>query len=248
MAAPHADPSGSSTPAVIIGAGGHGRVVLDILLAAGYNNILGFLDSDIQLHGRRMDGMPVLGSLDLLDELIAQKDVGSAIVAIGNNGTRRHYAETLEARGLELLNAIHPSANIARNARLGRNVVVAAGATVCCHCQIGNSAILNTGCIIDHESMIGTATHICPGARIAGRVTVESGAFLGIGCTVIQGLRIGYEAVVGAGAVVIHDVEPMTTVVGIPAQPKAQVLGYGRVAEGDISADVPIRSLSHSAH
>ena len=78
--------------------------------------------------------------------------------------------------------------------------------------------ILNTDCIVDHESLIGTATHVCPGARLAGRVTVESGAFVGIGATIIQSIRIGYEAVVGAGAVVIRDVAPMTTVVGVPAQ------------------------------
>jgi acetyltransferase-like isoleucine patch superfamily enzyme len=78
--------------------------------------------------------------------------------------------------------------------------------------------VLNTGCIVDHESMIGTAVHICPGAKLAGRVTVESGAFIGVGATVLQSLRIGCEAVVGGGAVVIRDVEPMTTVVGVPAR------------------------------
>jgi acetyltransferase-like isoleucine patch superfamily enzyme len=96
--------------------------------------------------------------------------------------------------------------------------VVSAGALVCAHCQIGDSVILNTGCIVDHESLIGTATHICPGARLAGRVVVESGAFVGIGATIIQSVRIGYEAVVGAGAVVISDVAPMSTVVGVPAK------------------------------
>jgi acetyltransferase EpsM len=71
---------------------------------------------------------------------------------------------------------------------------------------------------VDHESLIGTASHICPGARVAGRVTVESGAFVGIGATIIQSTRVGYESVVGAGAVVISDVAPMSTVVGVPAR------------------------------
>jgi acetyltransferase-like isoleucine patch superfamily enzyme len=78
--------------------------------------------------------------------------------------------------------------------------------------------ILNTGCIVDHETLVGTATHICPGARVAGRVIIESGAFIGIGATIIQSIRIGCEAVVGAGAVVISDVAPMSTVVGVPAR------------------------------
>jgi len=137
---------------------------------------------------------------------------------VGNNGARRALADRVEAAGFELINAIHPSANLAHNVTLGRNIVIAAGALVCAHCQIGDSVILNTGCLVDHESLIGTATHICPGARLAGRVTVESGAFVGIGATIIQKVRVGFEAVIGAGAVVIADVAPMSTVVGVPAK------------------------------
>jgi sugar O-acyltransferase (sialic acid O-acetyltransferase NeuD family) len=202
---------------VIMGAGGHGRVVLDILLSARQYQVVGFLDSNPALHGRRMDGLPILGDLSVLPDLCAQ-GVTSAVVAIGDNGIRRDMAEQMEAAGLQLINAIHPSANLARNVTLGRNIVIAAGALVCAHCQIGDSVILNTGCIVDHETMIGTAAHVCPGARIAGRVAIGSGAFVGIGATILQGLRIGYEAVVGGGAVVIEDVEPLTTVVGVPAR------------------------------
>lgn len=200
-----------------MGAGGHGRVVLDILLSAGQFQVMGFLDSNPALTGRRMDGLPILGGLGVLPGLRDQGIV-AAVVAIGDNGVRREMAEHFEGAGFELINAIHPSANLARNVTLGRNVVVAAGALVCAHCQIGDSVILNTGCIIDHETMIGTAAHVCPGARIAGRVSIEAGAFVGIGATVIQGLRIGCEAVVGGGAVVIRDVDPLTTVVGVPAR------------------------------
>lgn len=202
---------------VVMGAGGHGRVVLDILLSARQYQVIGFLDSNPALHGRRMDGLPVLGDLSALPDLKAQ-GIGAAIVAIGDNGVRRGVADQIERSGFELINAIHPSANLAHNVRLGRNTVVAAGALVCAHCQVGDSVILNTGCIVDHETMIGTAAHICPGARVAGRVTIESGAFVGIGATILQGVRIGFEAVVGGGAVVIRDVEPLTTVVGVPAR------------------------------
>ncbi len=203
---------------VIVGAGGHGRVVLDVLLNAGDQDIVGFIDSNPELAGRRMDGRPVLGDLGALPRLRDELGIGGAVVAIGDNGVRRDFADRIEALGLELINAIHPSANLANNVTLGRNVVICAGALVCAHCQIGDSVILNTGCIVDHESMIGMATHICPGARLAGRVTVESGAFVGIGATVIQNIRIGYEATVAAGAVVIRDVLPLTTVVGVPAR------------------------------
>ena len=205
------------TPCVVVGAGGRGGGVLAILLSARRWRIAGFLDSNPQLHGRRMDGVPILGDLSALDGLRAQ-GVRSAIVAIGDNGVRRAFADEIESNGFELINAIHPSANLAHNVTLGRNIVVAAGALVCAHCQIGDSAILNTGCIVDHESTIGTAAHVCPGARLAGRVTVASGAFVGIGATILQGLRIGCEAVVGGGAVVTRDVQDLTTVVGVPAR------------------------------
>lgn len=202
---------------IILGAGGHGRVVLDILLAGKAYKPVGFLDNNPALHGRRIDGLPVLGDLSQLPTLW-KSGVRKAIVAIGDNGVRRQMGDAVGRDGFELINAIHPSAGVSSSASIGRGVVVAAGAIVCAHCQIGDYVILNTGCIIDHESMIGTAAHICPGVKLAGHVTVESGAFVGIGATVIQGLRIGFESVVGAGAVVIRDVDPMASVVGVPAR------------------------------
>ncbi len=208
-----------SKKVIIVGAGGHGRVVLDILRAEGIYSPIGFLDSNPYLHNKYVDGVRVLGDLGYLKSLSSkEKDEIGVIIAIGDNGTRRRFAEEVNKLDLELINAIHPSANIASNAIIGRNVVIAAGAHICAHCQIGNSAILNTGCIVDHESIIGNAAHICPGAKLAGRVIVEGGAFVGIGATVIQNIRIGTDAVVGAGAVVIKDVPPACTVVGVPAR------------------------------
>ncbi len=204
---------------VILGCGGHGRVVLDILTNTGELEVVGFVDSNSEMHGRRIDGIEVLGAPSDLPRLCRELNVSRAIVAVGDNGARRALADQVETMGFELINAIHPSAGLARNVTLGRNIVIAAGALVCAHCQIGDSVILNTGCLVDHESLIGTATHICPGARLAGRVTVESGAFVGIGATIIQSTRVGFEAVIGAGAVVIEDVPPMSTVVGVPAKP-----------------------------
>jgi len=203
---------------VIIGAGGHGRVVRDILNRAQTQAVVGFIDSNPELVGRRVDGRPVLGGMADLERLRDELQLTSAIVAIGDNGVRREFADRVAGAGLELINAIHPSANLAQNVTLGTNIVIAAGALICAHCHVGDSAILNTGCIVDHESMISTGAHICPGSRLAGRVTVDSGAFVGIGATVIQNIRIGYDAVVGAGSVVIQDVAPMTTVVGVPAR------------------------------
>jgi len=204
---------------LILGAGGHGRVVLDILLQAGRYDVVGFLDNNPNIHGRRVDGIPVCGGVGDLEALRAELDISGVIIAIGDNGTRQGLARQIDRIGLELISAVHPSAALAHNATIGRNVVIAAGVVVCANCQIGDSVILNTGCIIDHQTMIGEGSHICPGVRIAGRVKVESGVFVGIGATVIPKVTLGCEAIIGAGAVVIEDVLPMATVVGVPARP-----------------------------
>lgn len=202
---------------VIIGAGGHGRVVLDIFRSNHQFEVVGFLDSSTALHHRKVDDIEVLGDLSLIPKF-AELGIGGGIIAIGDNRIRQAYAETLEKAGVSLVSAIHPSASIADNAQVGKNVVIAAGANVCAHVCIEDSAILNTGCIIDHESHISTGVHICPGVRLAGHVVVKQLAFVGIGATIIQNITIGEAAVVGAGTVVISDVPANSTVVGIPAK------------------------------
>jgi sugar O-acyltransferase (sialic acid O-acetyltransferase NeuD family) len=204
---------------LILGAGGHGRVVLDILLHARKFEVVGFLDNNADIHGRRIDGLPVHGGIDALARIGNELDVRSVIIAIGDNGTRRGLARQVEQLGFELISAVHPSATIAYNVTVGRNVVIAAGSVVCANCQIGDSVILNTGCIIDHQTMVGEGTHICPGVRVAGRVKIEPGVFVGIGATIIPKVTLGCESIVGAGAVVLEDVLPMATVVGVPARP-----------------------------
>lgn len=204
---------------VILGAGGHGRVVLDILLQRGAQEIIGFLDNNPDIHGRRVDGVSVLGGIERLEALVKEGGADGVIVAVGDNGARRGLARMADQIGAPLISAVHPAATLAHSATIGRNVVVAAGVVVCANCQIGDSVILNTGCIVDYQTMIGEGAHICPGVRIAGRVKIESGVFIGIGATVIPNVTLGYEAIIGAGAVVIEDADPMSTLVGVPARP-----------------------------
>ncbi len=141
-----------------------------------------------------------------------------AIVAIGDNQTRRSYAAMVREHGLELVNAVHPSAVIAGGVRLGANVVVCAGACVCVEATIADSVIVNTAAVVDHECEVGEAVHVCPGALLAGRVRVGAGAFIGMGAKVIQCLAIGAGATIGAGSVVIEDVPPGATALGVPAR------------------------------
>lgn len=208
----------SDSRVLILGAGGHGRVVLDVLLHTRKFEIVGFLDNNPDIHGRRVDGILVRGGIGDLSTIGRDVDARKVIIAIGDNGTRRGLARRVEQLGFELVSAVHPSATIAYNATIGRNVVIAAGAVVCANCQIGDSVILNTGCIIDHQTMIGEGSHICPGVRIAGRVKVEPGVFVGIGATIVPKVTLGCESIIGAGAVVLEDVPPLATVVGVPAR------------------------------
>ncbi|MDP9172789.1 MAG: acetyltransferase [Planctomycetota bacterium] len=202
---------------VLVGAGGHGRVVLDILRSAGVHNPIGFIDADPELSGQSVGGLPVMGQINLLPKLRTQK-VRGAIISIGDNQARRSYAEKLLEYGFELLNAIHPSSQISSTVRIGRNVVVAAGAVISTDVVIGDSVIVNTAAVIDHECQIGQAAHICPGAILAGRIRVGAETFVGLGSNIIQCLHIGSKALIGAGAVVIRDVPDGATVVGVPAR------------------------------
>jgi sugar O-acyltransferase (sialic acid O-acetyltransferase NeuD family) len=202
---------------VLIGAGGHGRVVLDILRAAGVHKPIGFLDADPQLTGQTIGGLPVLGQVNLLPKLKAQK-VKGVIISIGDNSPRRRYFQKVVSHGFDLVNAIHPGSQVSPTARLGRNVVIAAGAVISTDARLGDGVIVNTSAVVDHECEIGRAVHICPSATLAGRVRVGDETFIGLGCNIIQCLKIGSRAVVGAGAVVIQDVPDGATVVGVPAR------------------------------
>jgi UDP-perosamine 4-acetyltransferase len=202
---------------VIIGAGGHGKVVLDILRAQGRYEPVGFVDADTRLTGTKVGGLPVFGPMNVLPRLRQQKTT-HAIVAIGDNRTRLRYAGAVEGEGFELINAIHPSAFVSQTARLGLNVVVGPNASVITEAHLADAAIVNTGAIVEHECEIGEAVHIAPGACVAGRARVGAFAFVGIGAQIIQCLSVGDGATVGAGAVVLEDVPDGATVVGVPAR------------------------------
>lgn len=189
---------------------------MDILRAGKQHNPVGFIDADRSLAGTSVNGVPVLGAPNLLPKLRAK--VNGAIVAIGDNHTRRSYAAMVREHGLELVNAIHPAAVVSPSAQLGGNVVVCAGAVVCVDVKLSDSVIVNTSAVVDHECEVGEAVHVCPGALLAGRVRVGAGALIGMGAKVIQCLAIGANALIGAGAVVIEDVPPGATAVGVPAR------------------------------
>jgi sugar O-acyltransferase (sialic acid O-acetyltransferase NeuD family) len=206
---------------VIVGAGGHGQVVADIFRARRSSGLIsgpvGFVDDDRAVLGRSYAGTEVLGGTEELGAI----DHHAVIVAIGDNRTRARVHQRLAEAGEIFAVAEHPRSVVADDVEIGDGSMVCAGAIVSTGTVIGCNTIVNTGATVDHHSTIGSHVHIGPGVHMGGEVRVDDGALIGIGATVIPGIHIGAWSIVGAGAVVIRDVAPGTTVVGCPAEPIA---------------------------
>jgi UDP-perosamine 4-acetyltransferase len=203
---------------VIVGAGGHARVVSTVLALNKQVSVVGYADPVLKVPGEQINGLPVLGDLDILPDLL-RDGVSGAIIAIGDNALRERRWQQVGTLGFDLINAIHPTAIIEHNATLGRGVVIAAGAVVCCNVVVGDNCIINTGAIVEHETNVGSNVHIAPGTNIAGRVVIGRNSFIGIGATVKEYIRIGENVTIGAGAVVIENVPDNVVAAGVPALP-----------------------------
>lgn len=218
---------------VVIGGGGHAKVVIDVLLLAGWS-VAGYTDP-APLAGERIAGVPWLGTDEVLPRLRTE-GIAWAVSAFGDNSRRLRMAERALDLGFALANAVHPSAQISPHARLGRGIAIMPAVAVNAGSVIGDNAVLNTSSSVDHDCTLGHGVHVAPGAHLAGYITLEDEVLIGGGAIVGRGqpIRVGRGAVVGAGAVVIGDVAPGTTVAGNPAR----VLRPGRAphASADLSA------------
>jgi sugar O-acyltransferase (sialic acid O-acetyltransferase NeuD family) len=202
---------------IIIGASGHARVCLDILLA-NKKEIIGFCDDDPMLKGLLLNGYPILG--DTI-EVISRYGGGKIdfFVAIGNNIHRKNIVKNLINHNISVkINAIHPSAIVSPRVSIGVGNFIAPGVIINSNTVINNYTIVNTGTTIDHDNLIHNFSQISPGCNLCGHVTVEEQAFLGTGTTVIPNKTIGSHAIIGAGAVVIQDIPSFSTAVGVPAR------------------------------
>lgn len=201
----------------IIGAGGEARVIFEILNYDWNIEVIAFVDNVIRGSDEKIMGIPVMGDHSVLPKLF-RKGVKGAIIGVGDNIIRKAHFEKIENMGVELVTAIHPTAHIAHNAKIGRGVVIVTGATIATGVEIGNNVIVNTGAIIEHEDILEDHVHIAPGTVLAGRVTVKEGAFIGAGTVVKEYVTIGENATIGAGSVVLKDVPDNAVAVGTPAK------------------------------
>jgi UDP-perosamine 4-acetyltransferase len=205
-----------------VGAGGHAKVVVEILRAMGGYEVIGLLDARRESWGTQILGVPVLGDDALLAE-IYERGVRHAFIGLGtvkNSAPRVALYEKVRAMGFEIVRALHPQALISPSAQIGDGPTVMAGAVINADAHIGDDVIVNTGAIVEHDCTLGHHVHVATGARLAGAVSVGAGSHIGIGASVRQGVKIGSRSVVGAGAVVVHDVPDDVTVMGVPARIK----------------------------
>jgi sugar O-acyltransferase (sialic acid O-acetyltransferase NeuD family) len=216
-------PAAEAPPVLVIGAGGHSRVVISSLVASG-RSVVGVVDEDPALQGGYVLGAQVIGGLDYIPKYAGCE----AVIAVGDNNKRRELAHRLQ---LKWTVAVHPGAIVDPDARLGPGTVVFAGAVVQPGSRIGSHVIINTAATVDHDCMVEDYAHLAPGSHLGGSVWVGEGAFLGLGACVLPNLRIGDWAVLGAGAAAIHDVPPYIVAVGVPCRNLEQPAWQRRISE-----------------
>ena len=206
----------SAARVILIGGGGHARVILEVLTITGCD-VLGFVDRD--------PSAVLAGNVDRLgaeDAVMgyASRDVSLAngIGSVGKPGSRCNWFEVFRKEGYRFSSVIHPAATVSGSVSLGEGVQVMAGAMIQVAAILEDNVLVNTGAVVDHGCRIGSHVHIAPGAVLCGDVSIGERTHVGAGATIIQGVRVGEDCVIGAGSVVVSDVASGETVMGVPAR------------------------------
>ena len=193
---------------LIIGAGGHSKVIIDIIHELGNYTIAGIYDDNKTGY---FSGIKIIGKISEIEN----KKSDYFIIGIGNDKIRKKIADEYQLKWATL---IHPKTIIAKTATIKEGTVVCAGAIIQTEVEIGKHCIINTNCSIDHESTIGDYCSICPSSTICGQVKVSESSFIGANSTIIQTIEIGKECIIGAGSVVIRNIPNNSKAVGNPAK------------------------------
>ena len=204
---------------IILGGGGHAKVLIDLIRTLNQYEIAGILDPQLEIRSAFV-GIPVLGSDDLLPKLYADgiKNTCIAVGSIKADNKRKILFEKAKRIGFTVPSLVHPQAIISENAEINRGAQIMAGAIIQTGSSIGENVVIYSGAIIEHDCQVKSHSHICPGATLSGGCVVGENSFIGAGATVIQGIVIGSDVTVGAGSVVIKDVPDGVTIKGVPAK------------------------------
>ncbi len=204
------------TQRYLIACGGHGRVVLDALLATD-KQIDGIIDAQLEL-GSLIFGVPVVGTDDFIKTLDPKKtELVNGLGSTKNTQARQEIYNRLTKMGFEFIGVQHSSATIGAECEIAVSTQIMAGAVLQNRVRTGENCVINTRASVDHDATIADHVVISPGAIISGSVKIGYGTLIGAGAVIIQGIEIGDNCVVGAGAVVRHSVNDSVTVVGNPA-------------------------------
>lgn len=197
----------------VYGAGGHGKVVAEILMACG-RSLQGFIDDNPSLRGSSVLGLPVFSA----DEWLRFHAHAGVALGVGINVAREQVAMRVRHSGCTVLTVIHPGAIIARSATIGEGAAIMPGAVLNPDCEIGEGAIINSGAIVEHDARIGRYAHMSPNSAAGGGAQIAAYAHIGMGASVLPSKRVGMNCVIGAGAIVTLDIPDGQLAYGIPAK------------------------------
>ena len=198
---------------IILGAGGHGRVLRETATAANRWASVFHLDDDVASDRSTVDVVGPISELQSFDNQIHDVALG-----VGNNSFRLELATRCMSLGFAMPPVLHPAATVSPSVKIGAASVIFAGAVVCTGSVIGMAVIVNHGAIVDHDCKLEDGVHISPGVSLAGGVHVGRSSWIGVGVAVRDRVNIGSGVIAGAGAAIVSDVRDGTTVVGVPAR------------------------------
>lgn len=198
---------------IIVGASGHGKVIVDIAKKMNKWQSILFLDDNEFI--TQLMGFKVIGKTN---DAFLHKDEADFFVAIGNNTIREKMQEKLENYSLSVVSLIHPDAIIGADVEIGKGTAIMAGVIINSSSKIGKGCIINTASTLDHDNVIEDYVHVSPGAHLAGTVNVGKGSWIGVASVVSNNVNICDKCQLGAGTVVIKDINESGTYVGVPSR------------------------------
>ena len=205
-------------PVIVIGAGGHAKVLIDALLTSNVT-IVGIADADLGRRREALLGVKIMGNDDeVLRHAPQSVQLVNGLGSVDTTAARKALYNRFRSAGYHFASVIHPSAVVSSHANLAEGVQVMAGAVIQAGTRIGENSIVNTRASVDHDCIIGAHVHIAPGATLSGSVELGDAVHVGTGATIIQGVRVGRGSTVAAGAAVISDVPDKSKVTGVPAK------------------------------